>query len=99
MDGAPWSQPDRARADNCARNHLTTVPDAKAGIGCEPCAPSCSGGRAPCDAKVNAAGAWADAAASLGGDSVVAASTGAHLERRYAEPHRRYHRTSHVEAV
>lgn len=35
----------------------------------------------------------------MGGDGSIASSSAAALERRYAEPHRRYHTTSHVEAV
>lgn len=43
--------------------------------------------------------AWVDAVTELGGDPVVAEASAADLAHRYTEPHRRYHRTSHVEAV
>ena len=43
--------------------------------------------------------AWISAVAALGGDAIRAEPGAYELEIRYAESHRRYHRTSHVEAV
>ncbi len=42
---------------------------------------------------------WAAAIAQLGGQAEAAARTGAELERRYREPHRRYHTNEHVLAT
>jgi predicted metal-dependent HD superfamily phosphohydrolase len=42
---------------------------------------------------------WTAAVVSLGGDRQVASRSSADLLRRYAEPHRRYHTTDHVNAV
>jgi predicted metal-dependent HD superfamily phosphohydrolase len=46
-----------------------------------------------------AALSWVAAVDQLGGSAEAAASTAAELERRYAEPHRRYHTLGHIEAV
>ncbi len=46
-----------------------------------------------------AAEAWVAAVRALGGDSVAAEVAAAELERRYAEPHRRYHSLAHVDQV
>ena len=43
--------------------------------------------------------AWTLAVAAVGGDSRLAERGALDLESRYAEAHRRYHRTTHVEAV
>jgi predicted metal-dependent HD superfamily phosphohydrolase len=43
--------------------------------------------------------AWVAAVACLGGAADVAAGAAADLERRYGEPHRRYHTLAHVDAV
>ena len=43
--------------------------------------------------------AWADAVVALGGRAEAAADSAAELVRRYAEPHRRYHTATHIEAV
>jgi predicted metal-dependent HD superfamily phosphohydrolase len=43
--------------------------------------------------------AWAEAVRALGGDQRAARLDGHDLERRYAEPHRRYHANQHVRAV
>jgi predicted metal-dependent HD superfamily phosphohydrolase len=42
---------------------------------------------------------WAAAVAALGGSAAAARLAGRDLERRYAEPHRRYHTGAHVSAV
>jgi predicted metal-dependent HD superfamily phosphohydrolase len=47
----------------------------------------------------NAVHAWLAAVQQLGGVSGPATDAAAELVRRYAEPHRRYHTTAHVEAV
>lgn len=46
-----------------------------------------------------AALSWVVAIDQFGGSADAAASTAAELERRYREPHRRYHTLGHVEAV
>jgi predicted metal-dependent HD superfamily phosphohydrolase len=43
--------------------------------------------------------AWAVAIERLGGDAVAAARTGIDLERRYRQPHRRYHTYEHIQVV
>jgi predicted metal-dependent HD superfamily phosphohydrolase len=43
--------------------------------------------------------AWTGAVCLLGGHRQVAAAAAADLATRYAEPHRRYHTTAHVQAV
>jgi predicted metal-dependent HD superfamily phosphohydrolase len=43
--------------------------------------------------------AWARAVAVLGGGAVAGRLDGGDLERRYAQPHRRYHTGQHVRAV
>jgi predicted metal-dependent HD superfamily phosphohydrolase len=43
--------------------------------------------------------AWVAGVVQVGGDAATALSGANDLAERYAEPHRRYHRTSHVEAV
>ena len=43
--------------------------------------------------------AWVAAVVALGGDRSTAQSSAAELERRYAEPHRRYHTNTHIRAV
>lgn len=43
--------------------------------------------------------AWVAGVRQLGGDGSIASSSAAALERGYAEAHRRYHGTSHVEAI
>ncbi|MDT4930129.1 MAG: hypothetical protein QOF92_2996 [Pseudonocardiales bacterium] len=43
--------------------------------------------------------AWVAAVGHLGGGGGAAADRAADLERRYAEPHRSYHTTTHLEAV
>ena len=43
--------------------------------------------------------AWTAAVERLGGNAAAAARTGAELERRYREPHRRYHTNDHIRAV
>jgi predicted metal-dependent HD superfamily phosphohydrolase len=48
---------------------------------------------------VDAAAAWAAAIHRLGGRADIAAASGAELERRWAEPHRRYHSSAHLAAV
>jgi predicted metal-dependent HD superfamily phosphohydrolase len=48
---------------------------------------------------VSAGEAWVAAARQLGGALEAATDAAADLERRYAEPHRRYHTTTHVAAV
>ena len=46
-----------------------------------------------------AAFSWTVAIDQFGGSADAAASTAAELERRYREPHRRYHTLGHIEAV
>jgi predicted metal-dependent HD superfamily phosphohydrolase len=48
---------------------------------------------------VPASTSWCAAVRRLGGDPTAAAAAGAELERRWAEPHRHYHSTAHLEAV
>lgn len=48
---------------------------------------------------MDAAHAWRAAVLHLGGRREPAAASGAEVERRWAEPHRRYHSTGHLEAV
>ena len=43
--------------------------------------------------------AWSDAVRAAGGRPGPAAASATDLERRYAEPHRRYHTAAHVQAV
>jgi predicted metal-dependent HD superfamily phosphohydrolase len=43
--------------------------------------------------------AWTAAVERLGGDAGAAARTSAELERRYREPHRRYHTNDHIRSV
>jgi predicted metal-dependent HD superfamily phosphohydrolase len=43
--------------------------------------------------------AWAAAVERLGGNAGPAARTSAELERRYREPHRRYHTNDHIRSV
>jgi predicted metal-dependent HD superfamily phosphohydrolase len=43
--------------------------------------------------------AWAAAVERLGGNASAAALTSAELERRYREPHRRYHTNDHIRSV
>lgn len=43
--------------------------------------------------------AWVDAVTELRGQRLLAEEAARDCATRYAEPHRRYHRTSHVEAV
>jgi len=43
--------------------------------------------------------AWAGAVSALGGGERAARLDGDDLERRYSEPHRRYHTGEHIRAV
>jgi predicted metal-dependent HD superfamily phosphohydrolase len=49
--------------------------------------------------RSTAAPAWVAAVVALGGSPDAAADAAVDLQRRYAEPHRSYHTTAHVDAV
>jgi predicted metal-dependent HD superfamily phosphohydrolase len=48
---------------------------------------------------MTAAAAWLGAVGRLGGDLRAARASGADLERRWAQAHRRYHTATHLEAI
>ncbi|WP_438801110.1 HD domain-containing protein [Amycolatopsis magusensis] len=57
------------------------------------------GGQGARDLRLNAREAWLQALVTLGGDLEVGARAAAELAAQYAQPHRRYHTTAHLEAV
>ncbi|MGC7097823.1 hypothetical protein ACPZ19_24400 [Amycolatopsis lurida] len=51
------------------------------------------------DLRLNAREAWLQALVTLGGDLEVGARAAVEMATQYAQPHRRYHTTEHLEAV